>query len=66
MNAKEASRLIGKFGLYSHRELAGMRFMVIVEDVRSTFGRTELFVKPDSGDGKRWVRLENVQLTASK
>lgn len=62
INAKEASKLIGKRGHYSHRELYGLTFMVEVLDVREAFGRTDVEVRPIAGTGTHWVSLGNVRL----
>lgn len=60
MNVKESSKLIGRTGHYSHRELSGLRISVFVEDVRQSYGHVELYVHADKNDVGHWVRLDSV------
>jgi len=42
---------------FTHPDGKGLYFHVIIRDVRSMFGRTEILVEPVSGSGSRWIEL---------
>ena len=58
MTTKESMALIGRKGLLY--ESRGMSYNILVLDVKSSYGRTRLLVRPASGTGKAWVEQESV------
>ncbi len=61
MTYKEAAKLIGRKGRYGH---GSMRFEVEVLDVRESFGRTDLQVRPVAGAGTGWISYDKITLSA--
>lgn len=59
MTAKDAAQLLGRRGLYG---VKGMTVRVIVNDVREVFGRLDLNIAPEAGDGTAWVAADQVNL----
>lgn len=58
MTALEQAALIGRYGTMR----SALAFRVIVTDVRQSFGRTDLQLKPVVGEGSAWISSENVKL----
>lgn len=61
LTVKDAHALIGKHG--SLRIIAcDLHVNVRIEDIRTTFGRVDYCVTPDSGSGSAWVTADRVTL----
>ncbi len=52
--------LIGRRASWNVDELCSVS--VVVSDVRSAYGRVDVFVDPVEGDGGIWVRLTSITL----
>lgn len=57
MTITELSALIDT---YREWNVAGCSVSVQVKDVRSAYGRTDVYVEPVSGRGGAWVRLSSL------
>lgn len=63
--ASELAKLIGKHGLL-HVTRPQLSFRVEVLDARQQFGRIDLQVKPEDGEGTAWVQKATVTLDPDK
>lgn len=39
-----------------------LQITVTIQDARSCYGRTEVLVSPEGGNGSAWINIERVQL----
>lgn len=58
--AELSKRYVGRTGLAPLGGTARVKISVV--DVREGYGRVDLLVRPECGDGETWVRLSNVDL----
>jgi hypothetical protein len=56
MTALEASKLIGKIGIFTTQE--GFTIDVRINDVKQAYGRTRYLISPVNGTGKVWTETE--------
>lgn len=61
MNATttQSNSLVGKQAIYAVR---GMSFDVTIQEVRQSFGRTDLRITPQAGTGEAWISLDNLTI----
>jgi hypothetical protein len=61
MTTKTQKQLLGQRGRIS-TERNQLWIEVTIQDARSSYGRQEVLVKPESGSGKAWVCIRRVNL----
>jgi hypothetical protein len=58
MSLREDMEWLNKTGLL--REGRGMCYAVTISDVRTVWGKTQLFVTPIAGEGSAWVDADSM------
>lgn len=61
MTATSITKLVGQHGLIS-TERNQLWIEVTIQDARSSYGRQEVLVKPETGSGVAWINLKRVSL----
>lgn len=59
--AAELASLVGQSGLLS-TERGLLRMRVKIMDVKRSFARVDVLVKPEAGEDETWVSVDRVQL----
>lgn len=62
LTGAELSRLIGRTGLYGVK--GAISFRVTVTDWRNRYGRIDVLLVPEAGEGETWTEITNVRLDA--
>jgi hypothetical protein len=57
MNTAELNSYIGKRGIL---DMGAIKINIKIIDARSSFGRIDFYISPESGSGAQWVSKERV------